>query len=161
MEAHLSRGVRVVTATLPVVLALAVTAATAFAQAARGSAPRDACTLLTADEIATATGTTVRSSNPVSVPEGSECSYQTHAGFGLRITISPVDPKDFDELRNLFGSDAQPVTGVGDAAYFLENERIYLRVGRTQLVATRGNRGDAKFRDALLAIAKLAAPRLR
>ena len=94
------------------------------------------------------------------MPEGSECLYQTRAGFAFRIVISAVDPKDFDELRGLFGAEAKPVAGVGDAAYFLKNERIYVRVGRQQFVASRGD-GDVKFREALLALAKLAVPRLR
>ena len=155
------RGALIVKGTLPAVLAIAAMAATTHAQAARGSAARDACSLLTNEEIGTATAMTVRSSRPGSVPEGSECLYLTRGGFALKITVSAVDPKDFDELRSMFGADAQPVTGVGDAAYFLKNERIYLRVGRAQFVASRGSDADAKFRDALMALAKLAAPRLR
>jgi hypothetical protein len=161
LEHLMSRRVLVVSGTPSVVLALAVTVATSYAQATRGPAARNACMLFTNGEIETATGTTVRSSRPGSVPEGSECRYQTRAGFSLTITLSAVDPKDFDELRSLFGGDAQPVTGVGDGAYFLQNERIYARIGRTQFVASRGSGADAKFRDALLALAKLAAPRLR
>jgi hypothetical protein len=55
----------------------------------------------------------------------------------VTITVSPMDANDFDELR------------------------IHLRVGRTQFVASRGGSAGTQFRDALLALARLAAPRLR
>lgn len=148
-----------VTTTLTALL-LTVTAAASDAQTNRGSAGKDACTLVSNDEIGTAAGTTVRSSRPRQVPDGSECQYQTGAGFAVTIVISPVEAKDFAELRDLFGAEAQPVAGVGDAAYFLGNERLYVRVGRQQLVVTRGSEADATFRDVLLAIARLAVPRL-
>ena len=126
-----------------------------------GSTLPDACALLTEEEIGTAIGTTVRSSQPRSVPEGSECLYQTRADIMLKISVSPVSAQDFDELRELFGVDAEVVPDLGDAAYYLENDRIYMRVGMLQFVVNRGEPGDASFREALLTMARIAEPRLK
>ena len=126
---------------------------------------RTACSLMTAQEIASITGTRIGDGEPQTVPEGTgtECRFRSSDGGWVNIALGPMDAKTFAKVRQLVGTQAETVAGVGDEAYFWGNVRIHVRVGTQTLIIgfARNDQGNATTKAHVLALAKLGAPRLR
>jgi hypothetical protein len=121
---------------------------------------RTACSLITAQEIASITGTRIRDGEPQAVPEGTECRFRSSDGDWVHIALGPTDAKMFAKLRGLLGTQGEMQAGVGDEAYFWGN---HVRVGTQALTIglARNDDGNAKTKASVLALAKLGASRLR
>ncbi len=82
----------------------------------------DACTLITADEAAAALGELV---DPGTAPEpgANSCLFSGHPAQGIDINaveISITSVRDFDPTKkSIPGLTITPVSGVGDAAYYV------------------------------------------
>ncbi len=125
---------------------------------------RTACSLITAQEIASIIGTKIREGEPEPVPDGgTECRFRSSASEWVHIALGPMDAKTFGKVRGLLGNQAETVAGVGDEAYFWGNVRIHVRVGTQVLIIgfARNDQGNATTKANVLALAKLGAPRLR
>ncbi len=122
-----------------------------------------ACSLITAPEIASITGTRIREGEPQAVPEGTECRFRSSDSEWVHVALGPMDAKTFGKVRELMGNQAEMVAGVGDEAYFWGNVRIHVRVGTQALIIgfARNDQGNAKTKADVLALAKLGAPRVR
>ena len=126
---------------------------------------RTACSLITPQEIAGITGTRIRDGEPQAQPEGTgtECRFRSSDGGWVNIALGSEDAKTFAKVRELVGTQAEMVAGVGDEAYFWGNQRINVRVGTQTLIIgfARNDGGNATTKAHVLALAKLGAPRLR
>ena len=135
-------------------------------QGGRGnSAARDACTLFTPEEIASAVGASVQRARPEDTQTGTQCRFQSSAG-SVNIWTGPLSAKEFEEFRQRLaaqGKKPQNAPGIGDGAYFWD-DRINVRVGNRGLNIWLGS-GDAasseKRRTAVLNLAKAGAEKLR
>ena len=85
--------------------------------------PAAACPLLTQAQIASATGATVEAGTPIGAP--TSCQW---AGQGKIVTLvirrplagkSPVDQFNDGKARKLPGVTTEPVSGVGDDAFYV------------------------------------------
>lgn len=85
--------------------------------------PAAACPLLTQAQIASATGATVEAGTPIGAP--TSCQW---AGQGKIVTLvirrplagkSPVDQFNDGKTRKLPGVTTEPVSGVGDDAFYV------------------------------------------
>ena len=126
---------------------------------------RTACSLITSQEIAGITGSQIRDGEPQAVPGdmGTECRFRSSDGGWANIAVGPMDAKTFAKVRELVGTQAEMVAGVGDEAYFWGNQRIHVRVGTQSLTIgfARNDGGNATTKAHVLALAKLGVPRLR
>ena len=66
----------------------------------------------------------------------------------------------FDSLRTMLGTSAEPVSGVGQTAFFWGGHLYVLNNGRELVISVSGEM-TPKFRAALITLGKLGAPRLR
>jgi hypothetical protein len=139
------------------------TAAIAQSGAGAKSPAKDACSLMTPQEIAGITGTRIGDGEPQAVTEGTECRFRSSDGHWVHVALGPIDAKTFARYRGLLGSQAEIQAGVGDEAYFWGNVRIHVRVGTHALTLgfARNDQGNATTKAQVLALAKLGAPRLR
>jgi len=146
------------------------------APAAQGGGPT-ACSIINADELKRLTGLKdwlgkgPVAADPSEVPKGvSECEY---LGLSFSLTSS-MTPKWFDDTRNgqvKNGTKTQPVSGVGDDAYYwwdpkpgsLRQVGIAFRTGSHRLVIMDMTSSDSVevVKPQLLAVAKATAPKLR
>ena len=156
---------------------------TAGAQSAAKAAPAvqeggpTACSIINADELKRLTGLKdwlgkgPVPADPSEVPKGvSECEY---LGLSFSLTSS-MTPKWFDDTRTgqvKNGTKTQPVSGVGDDAYYwwdpkpgsLRQVGIAFRTGSHRLVIMDMTSSDSVevVKPQLLAVAKATAPKLR
>lgn len=144
-----------------------VVALTALAGTARANAQAPgagACALFTVEEAAKATGRTLRRARPGTLAEATTCSLSGGTGSSIGVTLSPsTSKKTFDEFRALLaeqGEKPEPVSGVGDDAYYW-GTRIYVRARNQLLVIDIANEPEAVVRPQVLALAKLGVPRLK
>lgn len=146
------------------VAGLLVTSAGAYEMAQ--APPADACGLFTLEEAGKATGRTFRRAQPDKGPGATMCSLMGGTGGSLRITLSPSSSKkNLDDFRQLLveqGEKVEPVSGVGDEAFYW-GDRIHVRVGTQLLVIFNGDSSQpsARVRAEILALAKLGAQKLR
>lgn len=132
-----------------------------------------ACALLTKDDIKKLTGRTDRqlaSRDEDSLPGGgSSCTYSSTPL--LEIGLSPgASQKTFSAARQHLiqqGEKVQPVSGVGDEAYFESTQnygRVYVRVGQRRLWVSMEvvpPVSAESVQPTVLALAKAAAEKLR
>ena len=71
-----------------------------------------------------------------------------------------VTRAQFDSLRTALGDKAEPVSGVGETAFFWVGHLYVLNNGR-QLVVSVSSELTPQWRAALIKLGKLGAPRLR
>lgn len=125
----------------------------------------DACTLLSVDELAKIIGQRVRKPRPDTAEKGTACGFGT-ATDSVSIALWPTNAKDFAEFRKLLaenGAKIEDASGLGDAAYFWEDDRVYVRLGDQGLTVTLGGGDDsfdAKRREIVMAIAKAGIAKL-
>jgi hypothetical protein len=130
----------------------------------RGALP-EACTLFTVEEVSKALGRPLGRSRQKQEPAGTTCAFSA-AGGTINISVTPSSTKkDFDDMKKLLidqGVKVEPITGVGDDAYWWDN-RIYARVGNRWLAAWNGDprQPTDKVRKEMLALAALGVPKLR
>ena len=130
------------------------------------SAAPDACALFTLEEAGKATGRTFRRARPDKGPEGTMCDLIGGTGGNINIALSPSSSKKtLDDFRKLLaeqGEKVEPVTGVGDEAFYW-GDRIHVRVGSRLLVIFNGDSSQpsAKVRAEILALAKLGVTKLK
>lgn len=143
------------------------------ASAAHGlAADRDACTVLSAEEIKAALGRKELAPPKPSQAAGgySDCRFPGGGLGDVRVTLSPPmkDAKESFELKPetyaAEGKSAEKVAGVGDAAYYW-SDVIEFRVG-ARLVSVWVNRtprteAPSALKVALIGLARRAADRLR
>lgn len=146
-------------------LVVTLVALTSTARANAQAPGADACALFTVEEAAKATGRTLRRAKPGTLGEGTTCSLSGGTGSNISVTLSPSPSKKegFDELRALLveqGENPQPVSGVGDDAYYW-GTRIYVWARNHLLVIDIPNEPEADVRAQVLALAKLGVPRLK
>jgi hypothetical protein len=106
-----------------VALALSGCVVCSYAASASAAEPTVACELLTQAQIGTATGATVGAGSPIARP--GSCQW---AGQGKIVTLtitlpragkSPVDQFAEGKTRMIGGVTTEPVSGVGDDAYYV------------------------------------------
>lgn len=126
----------------------------------------DACSVLTLDQIKEAVGRSDFSQGK-SRDGGTQCRYASGRG-SLTVWVSSATKASFDDFRNLLaneGKKPEPVSGVGDDAYFWD-DRLYARIGGHGLTVDLNqnelkSEPSATRREKVLALAKAAAPKLR
>jgi hypothetical protein len=136
----------------------------AFTQSRPAAPPaRNACSLITPQEMAGIVGTRIRDGEPQAVSEGTECRFRSSDGNWVHVALGPIDAKTFAQVRKLVGAQGENQDGVGDEAFFWGNRRIHVRVGTQTLIIglPRNDDGNATTKSQVLALAKLGAPRLR
>ena len=132
------------------------------------SAPKDACTLVTAAEAEAAIGGTVGPAKAVSPKAGgSGCNYGqtpvTVASGILSIVVEPAQV-NFQALQGQF-SDTHPLPGVGDEAFYTFQAGVAgadaaVRVGSTVVVLLLGATASDTLPARIQALAAVVAGRL-
>jgi hypothetical protein len=88
------------------------------------------------------------------------------AGFGsVTITTNRSTPENFTEHRQLLGTGAEDVPGVGDGAYFNGPAMIYVRVGNRGFsirmhADPTTDEAWARLREVMLSLARAGASKL-
>lgn len=92
----------------------------------------DACALFRLDEAGKATGRTFRRARPGKQPGATTCDLIGGTEGNIVLTLSPSSSKkDLDDFRKLLteqGEKVEPVSGVGDEAFYW-GDRIHVRFG--------------------------------
>ena len=170
---------RIFTLCLGSVLTLLLSAGSMAVAHAAASAPQGqqgihACSLVTEADIQRITGTTNQMKTPPSRSDapsgGTQCNY-----VGLDISVTPgVNAQNFQTNRKSAAQQrnttTEPLTGVGDEAYFLvlsrassSNVGVVFRVGTYQVAL--GDRVPANsveaFKPKVVELARIAAAKLR
>lgn len=126
----------------------------------------DACALFRLDEAGKATGRTFRRARPGKQPGGTTCDLIGGTEGNIAVTLSPSSSKKtLDDFRKLLaeqGEKVEPVSGVGDEAFYW-GDRIHVRFGSHLLVIWNGDSSQpsGRVRADVLALAKLAALKLK
>jgi hypothetical protein len=126
----------------------------------------DACALFSLEEAGKATGRVFRRARPDNGPEGTMCDLIGGTGGNISIALSPSSSKktvdDFRKLLAEQGEKVEPVTGLGDEAFYW-GDRIHVRVGTRLLVIYNGDSSQpsARVRTEILALARLGVTKLR
>lgn len=134
--------------------------------ASRPALAADACTLLTSEEVAQIIGQRVRKPKPETAQAGTSCRFPT-ATDTVTISLWPTNAKNFAEARKILedeGVKIENAPGIGDAAHFWDDDRIYVRVGNQGLTVTLSGGGeglDPKRRAITLALAKAGVAKLQ
>lgn len=136
---------------------------------AAGAGAVDVCALLPRDEVSKILGRNIGRARPQTRSDGpAECRYSG----GLRGTITVMvgtgttRPKWDAFIKELKDSGAplEPVAGVGDGAYFRDDNRFYALAGSHQVTVstspTPGTKGAKRRADAL-ALAKVVIGKLK
>ena len=126
----------------------------------------DACGLFTLEEAGKATDRKFRRARPGKGPDGTTCDLIGGTEGNIVVSLSPSSSKKtLDDFRKLLaeqGEKIEPVSGVGDEAFYW-GDRIHVRVGNQLLVIFNGDSSQpsAEVRADILALAKLAIPKLK
>ena len=133
------------------------------ASSASQGAPVDQCTFYSKAELESAFGLTLgdgkaRTGEPA-------CDFETRDGRRVTVSVGPthsVSVQEFNELRETIGPEAEPVSGIGDAAFFW-GARIYVTTANRQLTISRENEAEVTpaLRAALTSLARTGVSRLR
>jgi hypothetical protein len=117
--------------------------------------PGDACALITADQVASATGLTVKP-EPVRVGPA-RCSYFAEGDSGSQVSLETSTLADAKSTLEDYRSMYKPVPGIGTEAYTNSDSTgvyLYINVGSWVLYLS-GQFPDAKL-DQLMTIGKAA-----
>jgi hypothetical protein len=134
------------------------------------NAGQDACSLLTADEIKSATGLAFTAFGDPALKDGKECNWQLEPGqneagiaFKRFVDVSIFGQGYFDAAAAASG---EPVQGIGDKAVLTGGVLVVLKAGRSFAmdvslhdVGSGTAETTAKENDAELTLAKLVAGR--
>ena len=124
----------------------------------QGSA--DPCTFFSKAEIESAFGHPYGPPKKGSTMAGPTCMfYSPNTGtISIRAGEAVTRPQ-FDSLRTALGTSAEPVSGVGQTAFFWVGHLFVFNQGR-QLVVSVSGEMTPKWRAALIKLGRLGAPRL-
>ncbi len=123
----------------------------------------DQCTFFSRAELEAAFGLTLR---PGQSRTGEPaCDFESNDRRRVTVSVGPphsVSVQEFNELRETIGPEAEPVSGIGDAAFFWW-ARIYVTTGNRQLTISRENEAKPtpELRAALTSLAKTGVARLK
>jgi hypothetical protein len=121
----------------------------------------DACTFLSREEIGAAIGTSVGEGERELQPIGaSECVYSNMTS-SVTVNTHPSDDQQFDEFRSMIGAEAEPISDIGDEAYFWGPQLIYVRVANRGFSLRINEDLGERLRPAMLELAGAGAAKLR
>jgi hypothetical protein len=149
------------------VASVVISAGSLFAQPRSGSSP-DACTVLSRDELVKAVGRSdFGRARPDTGPNGeSSCRYSSSRG-SVTIGLAAQSRASFDEFKKLLvdqGKKPESVSGVGDTAYFWDDNSLYALAGPIGIkvfISTLPNADPAKTRADILALARAVVAKLK
>ena len=144
-----------------ITITLAIGAATLLVQAF-GKSDTDPCTFFAKSEIESAFGLPFGppklGSNKIASPI---CMFSNPNTGTIGIRAGEAKTRaQFDSLRTAIGEHAEPVSGVGQTAFFWGSRLYVLNNGR-ELVVSMSGELTPQWRAALIKLGKLGAPRLR
>ena len=158
----------------PAILALACVATSACSKSDSSSAAQtpsvavsdsaksiDPCTFLTKEDLQSALGYTLEPGAPTQGEPS--CRFVSSSGDTVTIAMptANVTEADFNSWRQMAGPSAEPVTGIGDAAYFW-GPRLYVRVGvKTFTISITAKELTPQLRAGLTALGQSGAAKLR
>ena len=138
------------------------TAQTPAADSAASSAKSaDPCNFLTKDDLQSALGYTLEAG--VQTQGEPSCRFVSSSDDTVTIALptANVTEADFNSWREMAGASAQPVTGVGDAAYFW-GPRLYARVGvKTFTISIAARDLTPELRSGLTTLGQTGAARIQ
>ena len=129
--------------------------------AASSAKPADPCTFITRDELQSALGYTLEPG--VRTQGEPSCRFASSSGDTVIIALptANVTEADFNSWRQMAGASAEPVTGVGDAAYFW-GPRLYVRVGaKTFTISIADKDLTPQLRAGLTTLGQTGAARIQ
>jgi hypothetical protein len=151
---------------ITVMLALGAALLTPTTSAQPGVAPAagsdlDPCTFFSKAEIESAFGLKYGPPKRSSTIAGPSCMFYNPNTGTISIRAGEVVTRaQFDSLRTALGNNAEPVSGVGQTAFFWVGRLFVLNNGR-QLVVSVSGELTPQYRAALIKLGRLGAPRLR
>jgi hypothetical protein len=128
-----------------------------------GAAAKDAdpCTFFSKSEIESAFGLPFGPPKKGSTITGPMCMFYTPSIGTISIRFAnAVTRAQFDSLPTMLGTIAEPVSGVGETAFFWGNRLFVFDKGRQFVVGVSGEM-TPRLRTALITLGKLGVPRLR
>jgi len=126
-----------------------------------GDASPDPCTFFSKAEIESAFGHPYGPPKKGSTMAGPTCMFYSPNTGTISIRAGEVMTRaDFDSFRTALGSNAEPVSGIGETA-FLTYGKLYVLNNGHQLVVGVSGELTPRWRAALIKLGKLGAPRLR
>lgn len=121
----------------------------------------DPCTFFSKAEIEAAFGLPYGPPKKSSTITGQSCMFYNPNTGTVSVRVGEVVTRaQFDSLRTALGENAEPVSGVGQTAFFWVGRLYVLNNGR-QLVVSMSGEMTPQFRAALIKLGRLGAPRLR
>lgn len=118
----------------------------------------DPCTFFSKAEIESAFGFPFGPPKKTAQPA---CMFYSQNTGTISIRIgNPVTRAQFDSLPMALGTSAEPVSGIGDTAFFYAGSLFVFNQGRQFIVHVSGEM-TPKVRAALITLGKLGAGRLR
>ena len=87
--------------------------------------------------------------------------YNSNTGSVTVRAGEAVSKADFDALRQQIGAEAEPVSGIGESAYFWGPKLYVLASGRQLIIYVSTDQLTPQLRTTLTSLGKLGAPRLR
>ena len=125
-----------------------------------GAAALDPCTFFSKAEIEAAFGHPYGPPKKGSTMAGPTCMFYSPNTGTISIRAGEaVTRAQFDSFRKALGNNAEPVSGVGETAFFWVGHFYVLNKGR-QLVVSVSGELTPQWRAALTKLGKLGAPRL-
>jgi hypothetical protein len=148
---------------------LEVSGSSYVADQAQGAAgPVDVCALLPREEVAKILGRNVRSRPGKRADGPTECRYSGGMQGTVTAMVGPgVTKAKWDDAMKILkqsGASLDPVPGVGDGAYFWNDNRLYVHTGNYEVtISTSPSPGDVgtKLRGDAVALAKAVVAKLK
>jgi hypothetical protein len=133
-----------------------------------GSATPDACTIVSRDELVKAVGRSdFGRPRPDTGPNGgSSCRYSSSRG-SVTISLASQTRAAFDDFKKLLvdqGKKPETVAGIGDTAYFWDDNSLYALSGKTSFrvfISTLPGADPAKTRADIMAVARTVVAKLK
>ena len=142
-----------------IMLVLGATALSAQSSSKAGNV--DPCTFFSKAEIESAFGHPYGPPKKGSTMAGPTCMFYSPNTGTISIRAGEAMKRaDFDSFRTALADQAEPVSGVGQTAFFWVGRLFVLNNGR-QLVVSVSGELTPQYRAALIKLGRLGAPRLR
>jgi len=146
---------------MPSITMTLVLAAALLARSNGKASEVDPCTFFSKAEIESAFGHPYGPPKKGSTMAGPTCMFYSPNTGTISIRAGEVMTRaDFDSFRTALGSNAEPVSGIGETA-FLTYGKLYVLNNGHQLVVGVSGELTPRWRAALIKLGKLGAPRLR
>jgi hypothetical protein len=143
---------------------LGTSSSAASSSASGGATAPAACSLLTQNEVATATGASIQFSRQATVGSVSTCTFGSLSGFAVVLSVVNAPGADLSSdipgLGNAVSShNLSQVSGIGDQAYAGTNA-IVARKGDTAFLIVYGSTSSGNHETALKSMAGEVVTRL-